>query len=228
MGHRSHSHVCSTGSYYLQSMTNLGIKYNTICTHVSALSSCLQPVNGQTVGSIPVITQWLRGYKALKPTVRLLIPPWDLGIVLSALRDKPYEPLRKADMRLVTLILAFLLSVTSARRISEIHALGIVNAHLVLNPESAILRVNRSFLPKNKTDITLNSKLELQAFYPKPSNEIEKQQRLNCPIRALRIYLKRSNAYREDNALFVNFEKRSLGKAVSKTALSKWLSEVII
>ena len=146
---------------------------------------------------------------------------------MSALRDKPYEPLRKADMRLVTLKLAFLLSVTSARRISEIHALGIDNAHLVLNPESAILRVNRSFLPKNKTDITLNSKLELQAFYPKPSNEIEKQQRLNCPIRALRIYLKRSNAYRKDNALFVNFEKRSLGKAVSKAALSKWLSEVI-
>ena len=212
---------------YLQSMADLGLKYNTICTHVSALSSCMQPIGGRTLGSFSLITKWLKGYKALKPPVRLLIPPWELGIVLSALRDQPYEPLRKADMRLVTLKLAFLLSVTSARRISEIHALGVDNAHLVLNPQSAILRVNRSFLPKTKTDIAINSKLELQAFYPEPKNHFENQQRLNCPIRALRIYLRRSNAYRKDNALFVNFDKRSLGKSVSKSMLSKWLSQVI-
>ena len=213
---------------YLQHLLSVPIKVATILTHISALSACCDPIEGTSIGCQPLIKAWVKGAKALNPRVRTLMPAWSLPVVLSALREPPYEPMAKAELKYVTLKTIFLIAITSARRISELQALCMREPFLILNPASALLRVNNAFLPKVASDLALNADIELQAFYPKPKGAIEKEQRKNCPIRALKYYLQATAEIRGDNtSLFVAFMPKSAGSPVSKRVMSTWLTEVI-
>ena len=53
------------------------------------------------------------------------VPSWDLDVVLGALNSPPFEPLGGADLKWLSIKTAFLLAVTSARRVSELHALSV-------------------------------------------------------------------------------------------------------
>jgi hypothetical protein len=176
---------------YLQHLLDSGLEYHTVLSHVSALSKCLPLVNGQTVGNHPWVTQWVAGLKTVHPPRRVVYPPWDLGLVLSALTEAPYEPIGSASLEALALKTAFLIAVLSSRRVSDLHALSRHPRYLTLNPLSAVLRVNPTFVPKTTTDIALlNSDIELQAFFPHPTTPLERLEGLNCPIRALHAYLK--------------------------------------
>ena len=52
-----------------------------------------------------------------------VLPQWDLGIVLEAASKPPYEPLREASLKHLTLKTVFLLAMASAGRCSELQAL---------------------------------------------------------------------------------------------------------
>lgn len=184
-------------------------------------------MNGSTVGSLPLVSQWRRGLKAIAPPRRLLVPPWDLAAVLAALRESPYEPLRTAALKWVTFKAAFLLAITSIRRVSELHALCCAPPYLTLNPRSAILRINPVFLPKTTSTSALHGVIELERFPAEVSSEFDRLLRLNCPVRALRIYLDRSKQCRQDNPLFVAFGDNRRGRAVCKQTLARWISECI-
>ena len=58
-----------------------------------------------------------------RPRVTPVLPQWDLGIVLEALSKPPYEPLREASFKHLTLKTVFLLAMASAGRRSELQAL---------------------------------------------------------------------------------------------------------
>ena len=49
-----------------------------------------------------------------------VLPQWDLGIVVEALNKPPYEPLREACLKHLTLKTDFLLAIASAGRHSEL------------------------------------------------------------------------------------------------------------
>ena len=57
-----------------------------------------------------------------RPRTTPVLPQWDLGVVLEALNKPPYEPLREASFKHLTLKTAFLLAMASAGRRSELHA----------------------------------------------------------------------------------------------------------
>jgi hypothetical protein len=145
------------------------VKFNTITSHVSALSQCLPLYEDVTIGIHPWVAKWVSGRRMSHPPRHLVYPPWDLGLVLSALTEHPYKPLHKASLVAITLTTAFLISVISARRVSVLHALSRDPAYLTLNPLSAILRVNPAFVPKTTTEIALTSEIEsFRLFCPPP------------------------------------------------------------
>ena len=53
----------------------------------------------------------------------LVLPQWDLDIILEALSKPPYVPLREASLKHLTLKTVFLLAMASAGRCSELQAL---------------------------------------------------------------------------------------------------------
>ena len=203
------------------------VKYNTALTHASALSTCLPPTELGPIGAHPLVCKWLKGFKAANPPRRLLVPPWDLNVVLAALREAPYEPLKKASLKALTFKTLFLVAITSARRVSELQALCAVHPFLILNPKSVKLLINPTFCPKTTTEVALRGLIELTQFPAKIRSDMDKEWHKNCPVRAVRCYLERTADIRVDNQLFVGHGPPRKGKAVSKQTLAKWLSVVI-
>ena len=120
-------------------------------------------------------------------------------MVLAALIEKLFEPLHQATPQNLMLKVLFLLAATSARRVSEIHALCIDPPFLIQNPRSFRLAPNPAFLPKTSTEVALSSDLEITAFYPEPTNTLEWGLHLMCLVRALRIYLRHTEHSRGPN-----------------------------
>ena len=70
-------------------------------------------------------------------------------VALTCLTEKPYEPLRLAPPKLLTLKVLFLIA-ASTRRVSELHALCIDHSCLLENPVSFVMFIlapNPTFLP---------------------------------------------------------------------------------
>ena len=62
---------------------------------------------------------------------------WDLGIVLEALSKTPFEPLREAFLKHLTLKTVFLLAMASARRRNELQALVFDPQYIQFKPKGA-------------------------------------------------------------------------------------------
>ena len=57
------------------------------------------------------------------PRMTLVLPKWDLGIVLEPLNKPTYEPLREASLKHLILKTVFLLPMASGGRRKELQAL---------------------------------------------------------------------------------------------------------
>ena len=118
---------------------------------------------------------------------RTLSPKWDLSLVLSLLCKAPYEPLHKASMLYLTMKIAFLLAMASAKRVSEIHALSMDREHLRFSDAdgSLIIRTQPGFFAKNQ----LPSRSSQSIYIPclteaSTSNGFNRKL---CPVRALTV-----------------------------------------
>ena len=69
------------------------------------------------------ISDMIASMELQRPRITPVLPQWDLGIVLEALSTSPYEPLRDASLKHLTLKTVFLLAMASAGRCSKIQAL---------------------------------------------------------------------------------------------------------
>ena len=99
-----------------------------------------------------------------KPTV----PVWDIQVVLTALKQAPFEPPESVPLDVWTRKMAFLVAITSGARVSELTALDSSRDMLILREGSATLIPNRAFLPKVPTVQNVNRRIELDAFPPGP------------------------------------------------------------
>ena len=179
----------------------------------------------------PLVKAWLKGANRQRPPSRQILPSWDLGLVLRALGEYPFEPFHSATLELWTKKVVFLLAVTSAARVSELQALDIRPELTKVRDNSAILRLNPAFMCKVPSEANLNREIVLQAFYPDFDTESEDQVFCNslCPVRALRIYLEKTSRLRlkDHFQLLVQFSQRFLGQPATLQHISKWVVEVI-
>ena len=122
-----------------------------------------------------------------RPRITLVLPQWDLGIVLEAQRSKsPYEPLREASLKQLTLKTVFLLAMASAGRCSEIQALMFDQKYIQFKPKEAgvTLYFSPEFMHKNQKPNQVNDPWYISAV-PTGKSEFGAS---NCPMRALRYY----------------------------------------
>ncbi len=122
---------------FLQFLLETGVTESTLRGYVAAISDRHEGYGGKTVGFQPLIRHYLKGARRLSPSRARLIPSWDLGIVLKALTEPPFEPLDEIRMEFLTLKTAFLLAVSSVKRVSEIHAFSVHPACLRLGEEGS-------------------------------------------------------------------------------------------
>ena len=163
---------------------------------------------------------------------RFLTPQWDLTLVLRTLVKAPFEPLDRVPLKFVSAETALLLALTSAKRVSDLSALSVAPSCLRIHGDgsSAILRPN-PVLHQTRFCITSSFRsrvITLNGFsLPPHQSEEEATAHLLCPVRALACYVKRTEALRKSQQLFVHYREHSQGLPLTIQRLSHWLCDAI-
>ena len=215
---------------FLQRLLERGLSFSTIKVYLSAISACHVGFQGKSPGSHPLVVRFMRGVLRKRPVRKPMIPQWDLKLVLEALCGAPFEPLQSAGIDMLSYKTAFLLSLCSAKRIGDIHALSVHPScmQFALDDSKVMLRPNPAYIPKVPALSYKAMTCELSSFSPPPFASAEQQRLHNlCPVCALRIYTNRTREMRQTDQLFVCFANPVKGKALSKQRLSHWVVEAI-
>ena len=174
------------------------------------------------ISSSSVLQDVLRSFQVAAPSCSIQPPSWDLNKVLLYLLSSTFEPLQSISLRSLSKKTLFLISLATAKRVSELQALsrivsfsseGAVVSYIpefLAKTESYLRPLPRSFLVKSLTDFAAGLDEDL----------------LLCPVRCLRIYLQcTAPGVNCPRRLFVS--PRNPTRAISKSAISYFLREVI-
>ena len=192
-----HSHGHSVSRPSLAKVTDFlcwlrsskGLSVSSIKGYRSILSAVFR-FHLPSLSSHPVIRDLLRSFCLASVERQLRPPSWDLSGVLRYLNTSSFEPLSHAPLRALTQKVLFLLVLATAKRVGELQALSSIVTFVggdaclsyvpqfVAKSESLTRSIPRSFLVKSLSDFVAGLDDDL----------------LLCPVRALRIYLDRTNS----------------------------------
>jgi hypothetical protein len=79
-----------------------GIDPQTVKGYRTTLASVLIPLGVSDAINSPVLSHLLKGMEIAQPRQSLVIPSWDLGVVMSALKCAPFEPFGSAPLKELT------------------------------------------------------------------------------------------------------------------------------
>ena len=198
---------------------------STVRAYVTAISARRTSLGGSSLYTDPIVGRWLQGLKRSAKISRLIVPSWDLDVVLGYLKGAPFEPLQFASDRDLTLKAVFLVATASARRVCELHSLCRDEPYFQSKQTGITLYPRSGFVPKVNTAFHVREAIEL----PLLNTEDDPSVRLLCPCRALLAYRARSAAYASDGVsqLFVTFGGRNRGSPATKHTVAGWLTRTI-
>lgn len=201
------------------------LSVSTIRGYRSMISHTLSFQGSKSIGSDPSLSELVKALELRRPVARSLAPKWDLSCVLWSLTKTPFEPLDQADLKHLSWKTVFLLTLATAKRRSEIHALSVEEGHLRFNMSdgSVSLLCQTGFLAKNQ----LPSVAPSQIVVPSLSHSCGKddEDRLLCPVRALKFYLSRVKPLRgHRKRLFLPLKGQG---DISAASISRWIASTI-
>ena len=165
----------------------------------------------------------------LKPRKLHSIPNWDLALVLSALREAPFEPIYMTDIKFATLKTVFLVAIATGCRRSELHTLARSSLVSLPNGEGIVLYPRAGFRSKNenrKNPDSIFTSVRIKALAPFLNNDDE-DKRL-CPVRAIKHYLARTKAAGlRDDRLFVSIQENRV-IPISAPTVSRWIKDTVV
>ncbi|XP_010783025.1 ryanodine receptor 2-like [Notothenia coriiceps] len=135
---------------FLQSLLDSGRSHSTLKVYMAAISAQHVGVNGATVGRHRLVSLFLRGALRQRPPSTPRAPAWNLPLVLDALSSPPFEPLAQVGLKWLSLKAAFLLAITSGKRVGELHALSVSSTCLRWNSDGSCV----ALWPKSSPPVT--------------------------------------------------------------------------
>lgn len=183
------------------------------------LSSVMSPIEKFPVGQHPYITRLIKGVFNSRPPKVVLLPEWDLPLVLKKLKLAPFEPMKHAHLKYVTWKTAFLIAITSFRRCSDLKSLCIGEESVLIQKKGVTFV--RHGLAKQDRPKHFGSKIFIPSF---------SADKLIDPKRALYHYLKRTETFRNsndkvDNSLFIAINEPH--SPVKTQTISSWIVNTI-
>ena len=208
---------------FLQEGAGKGLAVSTLKVQVTALGVFLE----RPISSESLIIRFFRALTRSRPVPIRSFPKWDLSVVLQAFTKEPFEPLETVTLKNLTLKTVFLVAITSARRISELHALSAIEPFLSIYPDRIILKTDPGFLPKVASTRNRSQEIVLPTFCPNPSGDKEESFHYLDVRRVLIHYLEVTKEFRSSNSLFVLFSGNKKGRQASKGSIARWLRSAI-
>ncbi|CAJ0929883.1 unnamed protein product [Ranitomeya imitator] len=209
---------------FLQAGLDSGLALSSLKGQVSALSILFQ----KTLASRPQVKTFFQGVAHAVPPYRAPVEAWDLNLVLDVLKVSPFEPLREIPLSVLSWKVAFLVAITSIRRVSELAALSCRPPFLVIHQDKVVFRPPPSFLPKVVSTFHLNEDIVLPSFCPAPTHPLERSLNKLDLVRAVRIYLDRTSSFRKTDSFFVIPDGTRRGQPASKATIARWIRMAIL
>ena len=201
-----------------------GLSVSAVKGYCSALNSVLA-LKGRDLAASREITTLLRSFARSVNPVELRPPAWDVSLILQSLTGAPYEPLRTCEERFLAQKTLFLLALASAKRIGELHALSYRVSHTRDWGEVSFAFVT-GFVAKTQDPSSLAPRFEGFSVPALTNARKNRNGRLLCPVRAVKVYLDRTAPHRPRcERLFVTAGRSK--KEISKTTVSFWLRKTI-
>ena len=207
-----------------------GLSPRTIKGYRTCIGSVLNRTGKTKVVLHRTISDMIASMELQRPRATPVLPQWDLGVVIEALNKPPYEPLREASFKYLTLKTVFLLAMASAGRRSELHALRFDQNFIQFKPKGAgvTLYFSPEFMRKNQKPNQVNDPWYIPAI-PTGKPEFGAP---NCPVRALRYYHRYLTEHPElrkgRRRLFVPIKDNNVGKEFSAPSISRWICTTIV
>lgn len=208
---------------FLQAGLDKGLRPATLRVHIAALSSFLH----KRLALDPWVIRFIRGAERVHPSVRIRVPPWNLSLVLEALTKPPFEPIEDIPIKFLSLKTAFLVAITTARRIGEISALVISPPYTTILDDRIILRPDPAFVPKVVSAFHRDQEIILPSFCEAASSPGERKFHSLDVRRAVIQYLQETASWRKSNSLFIQFSGAGKGEKASKSSLARWVKQAI-
>ena len=201
-----------------------GLSVSAVKGYCSALNSVLA-LKGRDLAASREITTLLRSFVRSVNPVELHPPAWDVSLVLQSLTGAPYEPLRTCKECFLAQKTLFLLALASAKRIGELHALSYRVSHTRDWGEVSFAFVT-GFVAKTQDPSSLAPRFEGFTVLALPNVRKNRNGRLLCPVRAVKVYLDRTASHRPRcERLFVTAGRSK--KEIAKTTVSFLLRKTI-
>ena len=221
-------------SNYMMSLFDAQMTPSTIISHRTSIASVLRHWRYDPATD-PQIRLLLRGFRMARPRQRVSMPKWDLHLVLRSLLMPPYvsdtdfSTDHAIDLKWRTIKTVFLFSLASARRVSFLHALSCAPGHLLFglgnaqNQQAVSVLPEPGFLTKTQLPSEAPSWITVPGIaYLNP----REPERLLCPVRQLRLYLRDSATVRRDRTrLFVHWDPSI--RDITKAHIARWIVEVV-
>ena len=225
-----HPTAAQIASFLFTLFDTHGLSPQTVKGYRTCLGSVLNRTGKAKVVMHKTISDMIASMELQRPRVTPVLPQWDLGIVLEALGKPPYEPLREASFKHLSLKTVFLLAMASAGRRSELHALRFDQNYIQFKLKGAgvTLYFSPEFMRKNQKPNQVNDPWFIPAV-PTGKPEFGAP---NCPVRALRYYhryLTEHPELRKDRCrLFVPIKDNHAGKELSASTISRLICTTIV
>ena len=140
----------------------------------------------------------------------------------------PFEPLASVTLKHLTLKTVFLISLASAKRRSEIHALDFDSVAFREDFSEVRLEVRQAFLAKSQIPCLACTAINPLVIPALPVDPRMTEDLTLCPVRALRTYLDRTAGIRAGRKrLFISF-KEGYSSEICVSTVSSWVKQLIL
>ena len=199
------------GIDFLASLYEKGLGYSAINTARSALSSVLDLPGGNTFGTHPLVTRFLKGVFELKPSLPRYTTIWDVGTVLRYL--KTLHSTTALNLKTLTKKLTMLLCLLTGQRCQTLTKLDISLMQAL--PDKYVFTIGEK-LKTTKPGKHLEP-IELVAY---------KQDESLCVVTHITHYLHMTKVLRGQNCqLLISFIKPR--NPVSNSTIGKWVNYIL-
>ena len=194
---------------------------STIAGYISGLQSVFMYSGQLEILRKPAIKDLSQFVKTHNPNATFIPPKWNLPYVLHRLTEPPFEPLEEASMKHLTWKTAFLVLWGTACRRSELHALDFET--FVRAPDWSYVELYTTPDYRAKFQRSDEPRMYVVRRLDAPSGEDAKC----CPVRALRIYLDRTNNVRDRRRrLFLSINPKV--RDIVANTVSSWIKSTIL
>ncbi len=198
---------------------------NTLRGYLTAISRVIVLYTGEKLSSSKELGDLLTSLSKDEVPSYTKVPEWDLSVVLKALKKAPFEPLDSCNLSYLTYKTAFLITLASGGRRSEVHALSTIGLTHGPKYEWVVIYPSVRFLRKNQTvsqGAAGINPIRLEALPADSEGKVDL-----CPVRALLLYLDRIAPQRKGRTSVFLPIPETVERPLHVHTMSSWLKKCI-